>query len=512
MDLASLVRTGGTRYERQPAIIYQGVTQSYGQVYLRSCRLDNALAGLGVSQGERVATLTDNSPEALELVLGIALGGYVRASLYTHNSAETNLYLLNTIGASVLIVQGHYYDAIAPHLKQAVTLRHVLVFDGAAPSGALDYEELLAASSERDRGIVMPPEAPQTIRFSAGTTGKPKGILHSVRAWTGMGTETAILLPELGTSDSYLAGGPLSHATMMPVPGVLAAGASIVVLRAFEPGEFLAAVERHRCTVTFGVPTMVQLAARHPDASTRDLSSLRAIIYGGSPMTETALNEARSVFGDIMVQLYGQSEGAPASWLRPQDHTARDGKYLRSAGRATANSRITIVDEHGAELPQGEIGEIAFDTPGAFTEIWGDPAATKARKLADGSVLSRDMGYLDEDGYLFITDRKEDMIISGGFNVWPAEVENALVAHPEVREASVVGIPHDKWGETPMALVVLADGANVSEDELIAWTRDKVGPVKRVTSVRFGTELPKSPVGKVLRRTVRDQYGPGGTE
>ncbi|RBM16206.1 hypothetical protein DI005_25490 [Prauserella sp. PE36] len=512
MDLASLIRTGGKRHAERPAIVCDGTIQTYEQVYRRSCQLDNALAELGVGQGERIATLTDNSPEALELILGIALGGYVRASLYTHNSAETNLYLLNSIGASVLIVQRRHYDAIGPHLEAASTVRHVLVLDGAAPSGVLDYEELLAAASSEDRGIEMPPDAPQTIRFSAGTTGKPKGILHSVRAWTGMGTETASILPVLGPADSYLAGGPLSHATIMPVPGVLAAGGSVVVLRAFEPGEFLAAVERHRCTLTFGVPTMVQLAARHPAARTTDLSSLRAIVYGGSPMTETALNEARSVFGDIMLQLYGQSEGAPVSCLRPEDHTARGGRYLRSAGKPTANTRITIVDENGVALPQGEIGEIAFDTPGGFTEIWGNPDATRARKLPDGSVLSRDMGYLDEDGYLFITDRKEDMIISGGFNVWPAEVENALVAHPAVREASVVGIPHDKWGETPMALVVLADGASASEEELIAWTREKVGPVKRVTSVRFGTELPKSPVGKVLRRMVRDQYGPGATQ
>lgn len=512
MDLASIIRTGAKLHAQRQAIVCDGTIQNYAQVYRRSCQLDNALAGLGVAQGERVATLTDNSPEALELILGIALGGYVRASLYTHNSVATNLYLLNAIGASVLIVQRQHYDEIAEHLDAARTVRHVLVLDGTVPSGALDYEDLLAAASPEDRGIEMPPDAPQTIRFSAGTTGKPKGIMHSVRAWTGMGTETATILPQLSPADTYLAGGPLSHATIMPVPAVLAAGGSIVVLRAFEPGAFLDAVERHRCTLTFGVPTMVQLATQHPAARATDLSSLRAIVYGGSPITETALHEARAVFGDIMLQLYGQSEGAPVSYLRPEEHTAQGGRCLRSAGRPTENTRITIVDENGVALPKGEIGEIAFDTPSGFTEMWGDQDATRARKLPDGSVLSRDMGYLDEDGFLFITDRKEDMIISGGFNVWPTEVENALVAHPAVREASVVGVPHDKWGETPVALVVLAAGAAATEDELITWTRDKLGPVKRVTSVRFGTELPKSQVGKVLRRMVRDQYLPSAAQ
>lgn len=512
MDLASLIRAGAKRHAERPASVCDSTAQSYAQVHRRSCQLDNALAGLGLVQGERVATLSDNSPESLELILGVALGGYVRASLYTHHDAGTNVYLLNSIGASALIVQRQHYDAIAPYLETAHTLRHVLVLDGAAHSGALDYESLLAAASSEDRGIEMPPEAPQTIRFSAGTTGKPKGIMHSVRDWTGMGSETRTILPDLGPNDSYLAAGPLSHATIMPVPSLLAAGGSIVVLRAFEPGAFLTAIEQHRCTITFGVPTMIQLASGHSTARTTDLSSLHTIVYGGSPMTETALSEARSVFGDIMLQLYGQSEGAPLSSLTPEDHAAQSGRFLRSAGKPTVNTRITIVDEHGAELPQGEIGEIAFETPSAFTEIWGDPALTAERKLANGAVLSRDMGYLDEDGYLFITDRKEDMIISGGFNVWPAEVENALVSHPAVRECAVVGIPHEKWGETPVALVVLENGASATEEELIAWTRDKVGPVKRVTRVHFGTELPKTPVGKVLRRMVRDQYEPGAAQ
>lgn len=512
MDIVSSIRRGAERWAERPALICADTIHSYAEVYRRSCQLSNALTGLGVRPGERVATLADNSPEALELIVGIALGGFVRASLYTHNSAETNRYLLDTIGATVLIVQHRYYETIAPHLRSAETVRHVLVFEGPASAGTLDYAELLAAAPTEDQGVEVAPEAPQTIRFSAGTTGKPKCITHSVRAWTGVGSETASLLPELTCHDSYLAAGPLSHATIMPMFAVLAAGGAVVVLRVFDPGQFLAAVERHRCTVAFGVPTMVELVAGHPAARTTDLSSLRVFVYGGSPMTETALTEARAVFGEIMLQMYGQSEAAPVTALRPEEHTARGGRLLRSAGRATVNTRLTIVDEAGAELPQGEIGEVAAATPGAFTEIWGDPDATRARKLPDGSVLTRDMGYLDEEGYLFLTDRKEDLIISGGFNIWPAELENALVAHPAVQEASVVGIPDDKWGETPLALVVLADGASASEDELIAWTRDRLGSVKRVTRVRFGAELPRTPVGKVLRRVVRDRYGPGTTQ
>ncbi|GAA1380329.1 long-chain fatty acid--CoA ligase [Pseudonocardia kongjuensis] len=508
MDLATLIRTGARDHPDRPAVICDDMTLDYTGLYERSCRLGNALAGLGVRPGERVATLTDNSPESLELILGVALGGYVRASLYTHNTPATNVALLDTIGATVLIAQRTHHDLIAPHLAGAGALRHVIVLDGPAPAGAHGYDDLLAAASPVDRGVAPDPDAPQTIRFSAGTTGTPKGIVHSCRAWTGVGTETTAALIPLRNDDIYLAAGPLAHATIMPVFGVLAAGGAVAVLRAFEPGAFLAAIERHRCTLTFGVPTMVQLAAGHPAAGRTDLRSLRQFVYGGSPMTATALDRAREVFGDILLQLYGQSEVAPVSVLSPADHLAEGGRWLRSAGRATPNTRITIVDEGGRSVPAGTVGEVAAHNPSVFDGIWDDPEATRARMLPDGSVLTRDMGYLDEHGFLFLTDRKEDMIISGGFNVWPTEIENALAEHPAVRDASVVGVPHDKWGETPLALVVPEPGAEVTEDELIAWTRERLGPVKRVTSVRFDTELPKSAVGKVLRREVRARYAP----
>ncbi|BBG02381.1 MULTISPECIES: AMP-binding protein [Pseudonocardia] len=508
MDLSTLIRSGAREHPEHIALRCDAVTLTYRDLHERSCRLDNALADLGVRAGDRVATLTDNSPESLELILGIALGGYVRASLYTHNTASTNVGLLNAIGATVLIAQRSQHDLIAPHLGAVAGLRHVIVLDGPAPDGVHAYDELLAAAAPGDRGVEPDPDAPQTIRFSAGTTGTPKGIVHSCRAWTGLGTETAAALMELGPDDTYLAAGPLAHATIMPVFGVLAAGGSVVVLRAFEPGAFLAAIERHRCTVTFGVPTMVQVAAAHPAAADTDVSSLRQFVYGGSPMTGKALTRAREVFGEVMLQLYGQSEVAPVTVLSPADHLAEGGRWLRSAGRATPNTRITIVDDQGDPVPTGAVGEVAAHNPTVFDGIWADPEATRARLLADGSVLTRDMGYLDEHGFLFLTDRKEDMIISGGFNIWPTEIENALAEHPAVREASVVGIPHDKWGETPLALVVSQPGTEVTEDELIAWTRERLGPVKRVTTVRFGTELPKTPVGKVLRREVRALHAP----
>jgi acyl-CoA synthetase (AMP-forming)/AMP-acid ligase II len=211
-----------------------------------------------------------------------------------------------------------------------------------------------------------------------------------------------------------------------------------------------------------------------------------------------------------MYQMYGQSEAVPLTVLRPSEHTVDGGadgqSLLRSAGRATPNSEIRILDDRGYEMQPGEVGEIAARSPAAMAGIWRDPEATAQRVTADGFVLTRDMGYLDADGYLYLADRKEDMIISGGFNIWPAELENALASHPAVADVAVVGVPHPKWGETPVAFVVLRAGSHADEDELIRYSREKVGAVKRVTVVRFVDDLPKTPIGKILRRAVREKY------
>jgi acyl-CoA synthetase (AMP-forming)/AMP-acid ligase II len=506
MDLSTIVRSGAIEYADACAVSCDGRTQTYRQLHERACRLANALAGLGVQPGDRVATLSDNCLELVEQMTGIALGGYVRAALYTHVSAESNRYLLDLVGASALIVEARLYEAIAARLSQLPDLRHVLVFGGPAPHETTSYEDALAAASAEDPATVLHDDDPHVIRFSSGTTGKPKGILHTVAGWRAVATEMALLMPRLDSNDKYLAAGPLAHAALLPLFGTLAAGGTVVALRTFDPHRFVQTVERERCTTTLLVPTMIQMIAAIPESRTADLSSLRAVFYGAAPISERTLADGRAIWGDIMHQLYGQSEAVPLTSLAPRDHV---GHRLRSAGRATPNTVLRIVDEQGLDLPQGEVGEIAARTPAAMAGIWRDDVATADRVLADGSILTRDMGYLDEDGFLFLADRKEDMIISGGYNIWPAELENALASHPAVAEVAVVGVPHEKWGETPKAVVVLHGDRDATEQELIDWTREKVGAVKRVTSVEFVEQLPKSALGKGLRREVRLRHGDG---
>ena len=308
-------------------------------------------------------------------------------------------------------------------------------------------------------------------------------------------------MPPMDGNDRYLAAGPLSHAAMLPVWGTLDAGGAIVVMPAFHPAGFLELAQRRRCTTTMLVPTMIQMVIAQPQAREADLSSLRAVFYGAAPISERTLTDAIATWGNIMFQMYGQSEAVPLTVLDPDDHTyeAPGGgvSRLRSAGRPTPNTELRVIDAEGNELAVGEVGEIAARTPAAMDHIWLDPQATSERITPDGFVLTRDMGYLDTDGYLFLADRKEDMIISGGFNIWPAELENALASHPAVAEVAVVGIPHEKWGETPVAVVVLREGKHADEAELI-----QVEP-------RQGGRGQARHVGPVRRRPAQDAAGQG---
>jgi acyl-CoA synthetase (AMP-forming)/AMP-acid ligase II len=335
------------------------------------------------------------------------------------------------------------------------------------------------------------------------------GIYHTVSRWLAIGDEYRWVTPQIDERDRYLAAGQLTHAAVIFLWPMLQVGGRIVVMEAFDPALALRLIEEQRITFTLMVPTMIQVLVDHPDAATRDLSSLRCLNYAASPISETTMAAALEVFGPVLYQMYGQSEAVPATMLLPHQHRL---PWTRSVGRPTPNTKITVADEEGRPLPRGEIGEIAVRTPGSMSGLWNDPEGTAARLLADGSVLTRDMGYVSEDGFVHLADRKEDMIISGGYNIWPAELENAIASHPAVSEVCVVGVPHERWGETPVAVVVPRAGATVEAEELIALTRERCGSVKKVTAVEFADELPKSGVGKVLRREVRERYWTGRPE
>jgi acyl-CoA synthetase (AMP-forming)/AMP-acid ligase II len=499
MDFPTLLRRSARAHRHSVAVWCDGSEQTYVQLFERACRLANGLAARGVQPGDRVAVLGPNGLETVEQVAGIALGGFVRSALYAHQTAEVNSYLLELVDARALIV----HASLVAGLEDKVA--DVIVY-GDGPSS--DYERLLAGAPATDPGRTQSPADFHVIRFSAGTTGRPKGMAHTVANWLRGGDEFRWVTPRIDERSGYLAAGPLTHAAVVFLWPILQVGGRVIVMEAFEPGRALELIETQAPTLTLMVPTMIQALVGHPDAVERDLSSLEALTYAAAPISPRTMHTAMDLFGpDVLHQWYAQSEAWPLTMLLPHQHLRRPD----SVGRATPNTVLKIVDDNGNELPLGDTGEIAVRTPGQMSGHWNDQEGTAARTLPDGSIRTRDMGYVDDDGFVYLVDRKEDMIISGGYNIWPAELEQALVSHPAVAEACVVGVPHERWGETPKAVVVLGEGAReVSGDELVEYTRERVGAVKKVTSVEFVDELPKSPLGKVLRREVRDRYWSDG--
>lgn len=508
MDFGTIIENSATRFGDRVAVWCNGRTQTHAELLDRASRLANTLRGLGLVKGDRVGMLSMNSFETAEQIAGIALGGFVRSGVYAHETGAVNAYLLELVDAKALIVSSALLDNIRPYFASLPLLEHVLVFDGAVPEGLLDYESLLAAADRSLPDVRTSRDDIHVIRFSAGTTGRSKGIVHTVGQWLDNNDEYRWVTPQLDERDAYLAAGQLTHAASLWFWPLLQVGGRIIVMKSFDAGRALHLIEEQHPTVTLVVPTMIQAMLAHPDIDKRDLSSIRCLNYAASPISETTMARALERFGPVLYQLYAQSEAITITMLLPHEHEpdrpARQRRRSRSVGRPTPNTVVTVVDEDGNPLPPFEVGEIAARAPGVMLEIWKDPATTSARKLPDGSVLTRDMGYLDEQGYLYLADRKEDMIISGGFNIWPTELENAIESIPGVREVCVVGVPHEKWGETPRAFVVADPGAELSEELIIAETRRLVGSTKKVTSVEFWEKLPKSGVGKILRRQVRE--------
>jgi acyl-CoA synthetase (AMP-forming)/AMP-acid ligase II len=507
------LRRSAREHGDRAAIRFDDRHLSFGELYDRSCRLANALAASGVAEGDRVASLGRNRLQSLEELAAVALGNFVRSPLYMQDSPARQAYMLRRIGATALIVDAECWPALSDALEQDGNRDLRLILVRGAAHDARDYEAMLAAASSQDPQRIEDPDTTYIVRFSAGTTGMPKPIAHSRRAYWLANEEVLASTPPLRADDAYLAVSPYSHGSGNLVWPFLATGGSHIVMRgSFDPDTALDLIERHRCTTLFLVPTMIQRLLSSPRCASTDLSSIRRIIYGAAPIPKDLITRALDTFGEVLSQSYGQSEIVPITCLTPEDHrpnAAGEWPHLSSAGRATANSRVRIEDAAGAILPAGEVGEIVGQSPGMMQGIFGDPDATAERFTADGWIRTRDLGWLDEAGYLHIVDRVDDMIISGGFNIAPSEIEDALNMHEDVVEAVAFGIAHPEWGSTPMAVVRLRPGSALDEDALLKWARERIGNLKKPTRVVItDTPLPINAAGKLMRRIAREKYMP----
>jgi acyl-CoA synthetase (AMP-forming)/AMP-acid ligase II len=512
--IADLVRRAFATHADRPAIASGDAEKTYADVAERSYRLVNALRDRGIRPGDRVATLASNNVTSLELMTGLALGGYARTALHAMNSGDAHSQMLEASGARVLFTTMEFYDRFRAELAAVSGLEHVVVL-GATEDGLLDYEAVLAAADPTDARVPVGGDDILHLAYSSGSTGTPRASVHTHESWTAVTVDHATMLPRITADDVYLAAAPLTHAASTVLYVLLDRGASIQILEHFDPTDALRLIERERCSLTVMVPTMLASIATHPDVASYDLSSMRAILYAGAPISAATARAAQQALGDVLFQTYGQSECLPVSCLTPADHAlgvATDERILTSAGRPCLDADLRIVDDEGVPVATGQVGEILVSTRGRMRGIYGDPVATAERITADGFVRTNDIGYLDERGLLFVVDRKNDMIISGGFNIWPAEIETALLRHPDVVEAIAIGIPHPRWGETPVALVVTRDGSAVQAGELIELCKAQIGSMKKPTEIVLRTEpLPRNEFGKLSRRTLREQFWPTTT-
>jgi fatty-acyl-CoA synthase len=492
----------------RPCLTTDGASLTYGEVQGLSHDIAAALSGSGVAPGDKVAIISSNDPVAFSCLFGISRAGAVWCPINPRNEAAENRELLDLFDCSVVVFQAAY-AGLVERIRDDLPLVTTWVCLDDAVEGALTWEAFLARGS----GPVDVPAVDDVAAIvgTGGTTGRPKGV---VLTGTNLETMTAITLmayPFRGRP-VYLALAPLTHAAGVLCFPILCLGGEVVIMRSPDVGGFLEHVERHRVTHAFLPPTLIYMLLAHEALDRTNLTSFQCLWYGAAPMSQTRLEEALTRIGPVLGQLFGQSE-APMmiSTLPPAEHFRADGSVaterLASAGRAAPLVTVAIMAEDGTLLPTGERGEIVVRSSLVMRGYHKDPAAT-AEASAYGWHHTGDIGYLDRDGYLFIVDRAKDMIISGGFNVYSSEVEQAVMSHPDVQDCAVVGLPDDTWGERVVAVIQPQPGHEVDPAALRSYVKERIGGVKAPKQVEVWPDLPRSKVGKVLKTDIKAQLSP----
>jgi acyl-CoA synthetase (AMP-forming)/AMP-acid ligase II len=505
MDVRTQMRSAAGYYAGREAIVAGDRRLTFAQAWERGIRMANALLALGLRPQDRVALLEDNRLESADIFLGAAIANLVRVPLYPRNARDSHLHMMGHTGCRALVIDEKYLPEIEGLQAELPDLRHVIVRDAG-------YEAWLASHSAVDPDPPIAPDDNYIIRHTGGTTGKSKGVAYSHRAWLATGRDWFYLYPPVEPGDACLHIGPISHASgYLFVPVWLGGGRNVMVDR-FDPALVLDLFERERIAYLFVAPTMLNAINRVPGIAARRFPHLKCMMVAAAPIADDTALKAYEIFGKAMYQGYGQTEVLPIAMMGPAQWFAKDlpgSTPLRACGLPLPFAQLQIWDEDNRPVPAGTPGEIVARTDGQMQGFWNDPRAT-AERIVDGWVKTGDIGYLDANGYLYMIDRVGDMIVSGGFNIYPAELENAISDHPDVVEVAVFGIPHERWGETPCAVCMVRPGATVTEAELISLCEEKLGNYKRPGKIVLRTEpLPKTPVGKIRRKDLREPFWAG---
>lgn len=482
------------------AMIFRDQSWTYAELNRLTNRVAHGLHALGLNPGDRVGFLGLNHPRFFFTLFGAAKLGAIMVPLNFRLTGPELIFIIRDSGLHTLVYE-ESFASIIDEIRDELPVRELIC--STDREGSRSFDDLVHDQRDADLDFPVSFDDVAWIMYTSGTTGRPKGAMltHGNILWNNINASLAFDAP---ADDKTLVVAPLFHIGGLNVTpmALLMKGGCVVVEQLFEPGLVLELIEKHRINTMFGVPAMFLFMAQHPDFATRDLSSVRLFVVGGAPVPE-ALIKTYGERGIPFAQGYGLTETAPFACFLPSEH-AMD--KLGSAGIAPFFSDVKVIDESGHEVPDGERGEIVVRGPNVMKGYWNRPDAT-AEILVDGWFHTGDIGIRDKDGYFFIVDRKKDMIISGGENVYPAEVEDTLYQHPSIKEVAVIGVEHPRWGETVRAVVVVKDGETLTEQAVIEFTQNKLARYKQPKSVVFTDLLPRNPAGKVIKFELREKHG-----
>ena len=511
MNLGEIIKRNASLFPDK--IAYMSDTQriTFRSFNERVNRLYNALRSRGLGPGDRVAVLSYTRPEYME-VFGVAeKGGMITVPINWRLKGEELAYQFNDSGAKALIVQDPFLKTIN-EIRDRIPVEHTFcIGDGCENTEA--YEEVLAGSSPDEPVVSIQPDDTVYIIYTSGTTGRPNGAMITHRGQWECSRSMAIEVP-IRRVEKHLEGMMLFHigprSFLFPV---FHRGCTNYLVEKFDARRFLQIIEKERITTTELVPTQIAMVLDLPDLQSFDTSSLHTIFYAAMPMPVALLKRGIERFGKVFVQGFGQTETGPliCAFCREYHNPYGDEneiKRLASCGQPAIDVDVKVVDEQDNELGPNEVGEIAARHAWLMKGYWNKPERTK-ETIKDGWVYTGDMGYVDNDGFLYIVDRMRDMIVSGGENIYPREIEEVLYSHPSVREAAVIGVPSPKWGEDVKAIIALKEGEKADEEEIIEFCKDKLASFKKPKTVEFLKELPKTGSGKIYKKMLRDQYWKG---
>jgi acyl-CoA synthetase (AMP-forming)/AMP-acid ligase II len=501
--------------ERDPeriAFVDPDVTLRYREVDELSDRIASGLHSLGVALGDKIAVLSPNSALAFVCILGgVRLGG-VWVPINVRNPVAVNAAFLKLVDCDVLFIHSSLESSIAEIRSLVPTLRTVIGIDGPVPDADLSLDALVARAVEDPPEVPDDPNRTLTIFPTGGTTGLSKAAVWTQRVWESVYSALWSSCP-CTEPPVHLVAGPMTHAAGGIAIWLFPGGPTNVIVRKADPVTIMDAIEEHKVSHMYLPPTLIYMLLAHPDVRSRDFRSLKYLFVSAAPIAAEKLKEAMEVLGPCLCQAYGQAEAPQLiTFLSTRDLldaiAMGETQRFASCGRATLNTRVEIMDEAGALLPAGRKGEIVVRGSLVFPGYYKNPAAT-ADVSTFGWHHTGDVGFKDPQGFVYIVDRKKDMIITGGFNVFSNEVEQVILSHPAVQECAVVGVPDEKWGEAIKAIVEVKPGYAFDAAALIEFVRERLGGVHAPKTVEVWAEIPRSPNGKVLKREVRQRYWEG---